>query len=76
MVRESLLPISLGVVAGAAGAVALGRMLRSVLYEVGPTDPRVLGSAAAVLLLVATVSAWLPARRAARVSPREVLTTE
>lgn len=73
VLRDSLLPIAAGVVVGVAGAVALGRALRSALYEVGPTDPVVLGSAALILVVVGTASAWLPARRAAHVDPQKVL---
>lgn len=76
VVRESLVPIATGIAFGAIAAMGLGRLLRSILYEVGPTDPAVLGSAAAILLCVATVSAWLPARRAGRVQPQEVLRAE
>ncbi|MDX1646730.1 MAG: ABC transporter permease [Longimicrobiales bacterium] len=76
VVGESLVPIGIGIAIGAIGALAVGELLRSVLYEVGPADPRVLASAAGILLLVATVSAWLPARRAARIQPHEVLREE
>jgi putative ABC transport system permease protein len=76
VVRESMVPIVAGVVVGTVGAVALASMLGSVLYEVGPADPVVLGSAASILLLVASFSAWLPARRAARVPPQVVLRAE
>ncbi|NNF14403.1 MAG: ABC transporter permease [Gemmatimonadetes bacterium] len=76
VLRDSMLPIGMGVVAGVVGAIALGRALRSVLYEVGPTDPVVLGSAAVILVTVGTVSAWLPARRAAHVDPQRVLREE
>lgn len=76
VLRDSMVPIGLGVVVGVGGAIALGRALRSVLYEVGPTDPMVLGSAALILVTVGTVSAWLPARGAARVDPQRVLREE
>ena len=76
VLRDSMVPIGVGVVVGVGGAIALGRALRSVLYEVGPTDPMVLGSAALILVTVGTVSAWLPARGAARVDPQRVLREE
>ncbi len=65
-----------GVVIGLGGALALTRLLRSELFEVSPTDPISLVGAAAVLLLVAALATWLPAERATRVSPMEVLRRE
>jgi predicted permease len=76
VLRDSLGPIAAGIGAGALGAVLLGRLLRSVLYEVGPADPTVLATSGAILLLVATLSAWLPARRAGSVPPQEILRGE
>ena len=73
VMRDSMFPILVGVGVGAVGAAALGRVLGSMLYEVGPTDPVVLGAAATILTAVATISAWLPARRVAHVPPQEVL---
>jgi predicted permease len=66
--------------AGAALGVPLAlvavRILRHLLYGVSPQDPGVLGAAVAVLVLVAIVAAWVPARRAARVDPMEALRCE
>jgi predicted permease len=57
----------------AAGA---GGLLTDVLFEVSPRDPGVLLLAPALLLAVSALAAWLPARRAARVNPVEVLSAE
>jgi hypothetical protein len=57
-------------------SVAATRVLRSLLFDVEPTDPLVLGAVSALLLGVATAASLLPARRAMRVSPTEVLRTE
>lgn len=65
-----------GLGAGLAGTMAVTRGLRSLLFGVGPHDPLTL---AAVVLFVAAASflaAWLPARRAARVEPLELLRSE
>ncbi len=62
-----------GVVLGAAGGWALGRGVRSLLFGVAPADPLVFVSVAVVLLGVAALAAWLPARRAARIDPMVAL---
>jgi ABC-type lipoprotein release transport system permease subunit len=58
---------------GMACALAFTRLLRGLLYEVSATDPWVLGLTAVVLLVVAVIASWLPARRAAAVDPAEAL---
>ncbi|MFA5263775.1 MAG: ABC transporter permease [Opitutaceae bacterium] len=65
-----------GVVAGSLGALGATQLVRANLYGVGSTDPLTFGIAAVVLLLVAALAAWLPARRAARVDPVEALRTD
>ena len=62
-----------GLAAGLTGALLVTRVLRSMLFEVAPSDP--VTFAGIVVLLVATVLAatWLPARRAASIQPMEAL---
>ena len=60
-----------GLVVGAAGAFALTRLLRSMLFETAPLDPLTFAAVAAVLLVVALLASYLPARRAAAISPME-----
>jgi ABC-type antimicrobial peptide transport system permease subunit len=62
-----------GVLAGLAAALAGGRLIASLLYDVSPRDPAVFAAAAITLFGVAVLACWLPARRAARVSPVEAL---
>ena len=76
VLRQSLLPIVLGLVLGVAGAIGAGRLLTSFLYDVRPTDPRVIASVAALLVAVSIVASWLPARRAAMVDPLTALREE
>jgi predicted permease len=66
---QGMLVALAGIGVGLVGAVALGRLLRSLLYEVSPTDPIVLALVATGLLAVAILATWLPARRAAAVDP-------
>jgi putative ABC transport system permease protein len=58
-----------GAVAGLAGALLLTRLMRSLLYGVGPSDPATYAAVALLLLGVALLASYLPARRAARIDP-------
>jgi putative ABC transport system permease protein len=73
VMRGALIPVSVGIVAGIAGAIVASRLLESVLYDVQPGDPVVLGSIALILGSAALAASWLPARRAARLDPLVVL---
>ena len=61
--------VAIGVLAGLAGVLAAGRLLRQALYEVQPTDPLTVALVIVVLASVALVAGWLPAARASRVNP-------
>ena len=63
----------IGVIVGMGLALAAGRALRSMLFGVGPSDPAALAISAGVMLIVAAVAAWFPARRALRIDPTEQL---
>jgi predicted permease len=65
-----------GIVVGLAGALALTRLMRDLLYGVGPSDPVTLITVAAALLLVAMLASVLPARRATRISPTVALRSD
>jgi putative ABC transport system permease protein len=65
-----------GVVCGLAGAVALTRVLSSLLYAVTPTDPATLACVSSALTAVALLATYLPARRAARIDPMAALRCE
>ena len=69
VLREGLLLIGLGFVAGAVGAVALRRALQSQLFGVSPADPLVLTVVTGLLSAVAIAACALPARRATRIDP-------
>jgi predicted permease len=76
VLRKGLGLTLLGLAIGFAGALALTRVVRSQLYEVGPTDPVTFVTVALLLVLVALLACWLPARRAAKVDPMEALRHE
>jgi predicted permease len=76
VLREGLRMALWGGAAGIALALWLGTVIESRLYGVGPFDPLSLGGALALLAGVALLAAWLPARRAARVDPVQVLRVE
>jgi len=65
-----------GAVIGVAAAVAAARLMRGLLAGVAPTDPLIVLAGAIVMLVVAAVAAWLPARRASAVDPVTVLRAE
>jgi predicted permease len=68
--------IAIGLVVGAAGALALGRVLSSQLERVGSFDATVLALTVVGLGGAALVASWLPARRAARIDPMRALREE
>ncbi len=65
-----------GAVIGLAGAIAVSRFLRTLLFEVSPTDPVALAGACGLLAAVALAAAYLPARRATRIDPALALRAE
>ena len=76
VVRQSLVAVIAGAVVGVGGAVVVGRMLGSLLYQVDPSDPLTLVSVSLLLAGVALLASWIPARRVARVDPVTVLRAE
>ena len=65
-----------GMAIGILAALALTRVIRSLLYGVTPTDPATFALVSLLLLAIALLACWLPARRAARVDPMEALRYE
>ena len=65
-----------GIVVGLGAALVGSRLIESLLYDVSPRDPVVFATTMLMLLAVALTACWLPARRAARVSPVEAMRAE
>ncbi len=73
---EALKLALVGVVIGLAGAAALARLAATLLFEVTPSDPASYAATSAVLVAVAMIACYTPARRAMRVDPMTALQTE
>ena len=73
ILAQALRPLAVGVALGAAGALALGRVLSTAFPEVGSADPSALLATIAILTLVSALATWLPARRAASITPTQAL---
>jgi putative ABC transport system permease protein len=76
VVRQGMGLVGIGVVLGLIGAVALTRVMSSLLFEVTPKDPLTFTAVAAFLTLVALVACYIPARRATKVDPLVALRYE
>jgi predicted permease len=76
VLRESTWITVAGLIAGLAGALMLVRLVKSMLYGIVPYDPVTLLAAVLLLLGVALVASWIPARRAAGVQPMDALRHE
>jgi putative ABC transport system permease protein len=76
VVRQGALVAVIGVVVGVTSGVAGSRFIESLLFQVSPRDPKVFVATALTLIAVTVVACWLPARRAARISPLEALRFE
>src|SRR5580692_6864132 len=76
VVLEGMKPTLLGVGVGTVGALALGRALSSLIYEVKPTDPLTFLAVAALLAVIALIACIIPAYRATKVDPMVALRYE
>jgi putative ABC transport system permease protein len=76
MIAQHLKPAVAGVVIGAAGALALSRSLRTLVYGIGVADPLTYIVMAAALLAVTLIACWVPSRRATKVDPLVALRSE
>jgi len=76
LIKQGAVQIAIGLGVGVVLSLAAGKLLSSMLLHVSPGDPLVLGIAALILVLAAFLATWIPARRAVKVDPMEVLRWE
>ena len=69
VMKEVLLLLAIGLAVGVPAAILLGRYVAAQLYGVKAQDPWVAGIAVVLLLLVASLAGFVPARRASRIDP-------
>ena len=73
ILRQESIPVVIGVVVGIAGAIAVGRAMRGLLFNVEPADPLTFITMPVLLGAVALVACLVPARRALDVEPANAL---
>lgn len=76
VVRQGLQPAVLGLAVGLLGALLAGRVMEAVLFGVDPRDPAIYGAVVILMIAVTLVAAAVPAVRASRTDPVEVLRAE
>jgi ABC-type antimicrobial peptide transport system permease subunit len=68
--------VVLGLIAGVAGALGATRVVAGMLFQISPTDAPTYAAVVALLLGIACIAVWIPARRAATVNPMEALRSD
>ena len=74
--KQGLQVTALGIIIGLAGALAVNRLIASLLFGVQPTDIAMIAFLIATITAAAVVASWLPAWRASRLDPNVVLRDE
>jgi ABC-type antimicrobial peptide transport system permease subunit len=70
---ESTLLVVIGIVLGVGVALGAGYLVTTLLFGLAPTDPTTMATAIGIMVAVATIAGYLPARRASRVDPMVAL---
>jgi ABC-type antimicrobial peptide transport system permease subunit len=73
ILRQAMTLVVIGLAIGVTGAVAVARVVTRLLFGMSPIDPATFGGVSVVLLLVAMLASYVPARRASRLDPLRAL---
>ena len=76
VIADGMRLAAVGLVFGLGGALALGNVMRSLLFQTQPNDPLSFVAAATLIIAIALLACWIPARRATAVDPASVLRSE
>jgi putative ABC transport system permease protein len=76
VVRQGMAHVAVAIAIGAAGALALSRMLGSLVFDVSTADPLTFGAMALLLAATGLLACWLPARRASGIDPVQTIRSE
>ena len=76
VIRQAMIPVAVGLGAGMASALALTRLLESMLFTVSARDPRTMAIIPLILAAIALFACYMPARRAANIDPIVALHSE
>jgi putative ABC transport system permease protein len=76
VLRQGFRPVALGLIAGVAGGIVTAYAMRGLLFRVPPLDAFTFTLVPLLLIAIALLAGWLPARRATRIDPVEALRSE
>jgi putative ABC transport system permease protein len=76
VLRQGMMPVFLGLAGGIVAAFFAGRLIGSLLFGVNPFDVQITMTVAFVIVAIALVGCWIPARRATRIDPMVALRYE
>jgi ABC-type antimicrobial peptide transport system permease subunit len=76
LTRQGVVLTGFGIAGGLLLFALVARFLRTLLFGVAPTDVLTLASASVLLVAIAALASWIPARRTSRLDPADVLRAE
>lgn len=76
LMNQAIRWVLTGIIIGLTGAIAIARLMSSLLFDVTPFDPTVLSAVAGLLLIIGLLACYVPARRATRVHPMDILRSQ